>query len=59
MCLCVFMYFMSSILLRCKWPIGPFPFNKLNVSFRNSVESLLISRATTEKSAFYFSDPPF
>ena len=28
-------------------------------SFRNSVASLLISRATTEKSAFYFSDSPF
>jgi len=23
------MYFMSCILLRCKWPIGPFAFNKL------------------------------
>jgi len=29
MCLCVFMYFMSCILLRCKWPFGPFAFNKL------------------------------
>jgi len=32
MCLCVFMYFMYlmlCILLRCKWPIGPFAFNKL------------------------------
>jgi len=28
-------------------------------SFRNSVASLLISWATTEKSAFYFSDSPF
>jgi len=28
-------------------------------SFLNSVGSLLISRATTEKSAFYFSDSPF
>ena len=28
-------------------------------SFRNSVASLLISLATTEKSAFYFSDSPF
>jgi len=28
-------------------------------SFLNSVASLLISRATTEKSAFYFSDSPF
>jgi len=28
-------------------------------SFRNSVASLLISRATTEKSGFYFSDSPF
>ena len=28
-------------------------------SFRNSVASLLSSRATTEKSAFYFSDSPF
>jgi len=24
MCLCVYMYFMSCILLRCKWPFGPF-----------------------------------
>jgi len=24
-----FMYFMLCILLRCKWPIGPFAFNKL------------------------------
>ena len=29
MCLCVFIYFMLCILLRCKWPIGPFAFNKL------------------------------
>jgi len=29
MCICVFMYFMLCILLRCKWPIGPFAFNKL------------------------------
>jgi len=29
MCLCVFMYFMTCILLRCKWPFGPFAFNKL------------------------------
>ena len=29
MCLCVFMYFMLCILLRCKWPIDPFAFNKL------------------------------
>jgi len=28
-------------------------------SFLSSVASLLISRATTEKSAFYFSDSPF
>jgi len=28
-CLCVFMYFMSCILLRCKWPFGPFAFNEL------------------------------
>ena len=28
-------------------------------SFLNSVASLLISRATTQKSAFYFSDSPF
>jgi len=29
LCLCVFVYFMLCILLRCKWPIGPFAFNKL------------------------------
>ena len=29
MCICVFMHFMLCILLRCKWPIGPFAFNKL------------------------------
>jgi len=34
MCLCVFMYFMLCILLRCKWPIGPFAFNKLIESVR-------------------------
>ena len=30
-CICVFMYFMLYILLRCKWPIGPFAFNKLKL----------------------------
>ena len=34
MCLCVFMYFMSCILLRCKWPIGPFAFNTLKLISR-------------------------
>ena len=32
---------------------------RVEFSFVNSVASLLISRATTEKSAFYFSDSPF
>jgi len=27
------MHFMSRILLRCKWPFGPFAFNKLNLRF--------------------------
>ena len=33
--------------------------NQVAYSFLNSVTSLLFSRATTEKSAFYFSDSPF
>jgi len=33
---CVFMYFMLCILLRCKWPIGPFAFNKLILPLRVS-----------------------
>jgi len=35
------------------------PMRRVASSFRNSVVSLLISRATTEKTAFYFSDSPF
>jgi len=32
---------------------------RVALSFLNSVASLLISRTTTEKSAFYFSDSPY
>jgi len=38
MCLCVLMHFMLCILLRCKWPIGPFAFNKLTGRLKETVD---------------------
>jgi len=55
-CVCTYLYYCTSYIIN----------NNNNIiiiiiafSFLNSVASLLISRATTEKSAFYFSDSPF
>jgi len=38
MCLCVLMHFMLCILLRRKWPIGPFAFNKLTGRLKETVD---------------------
>ena len=42
MCLCVFMYFMSCILLRCQWLFGPFDFNRLPPSARAAGDVQLV-----------------
>ena len=50
MCICVFMYFMLCILLRCKWPTGPFAFNKLidiHVRLHQTHGTVTVSRLQT------------